>query len=366
MDIKQYVAKLAELADPTPENLAALGDWCENIALPWLWVEMAGAILEPKQRHPQARTEPTPPKLRPLSDQDTVRSGLMVSAADQDQMVHKSTYYQAQLTMLDSVAKIYCRQIRTVFEQWQPGSPHVFALDVAVDELHTALHEYMSYARILLEDAGTYVTQVSGYYGAWRSAVDHPFQIYVGTRQATFGKFSGLTHTDRTPYVPIAVLRTAIEIRLRNAFCINGFINQKTGETVPIDMNRLLTAISTQKDKLDFAVDLHDIWRIYRWSNFYLHVGLRDFPWVTPFLCQFLHPIFTNARADGTKTGNMDGGIRLSRPTWEAVRESIREQARPHGFWTRIADAWRALWPKGSCLALPDYEGRTPACEFTK
>ena len=159
-----------------------------------------------------------------------------------------------------------------------------------------------------------------GVYGAWSRRVDEPFEVYKGAEQIVYGKYSGLTHADRAPYTPIAVLRTAIEIRLRSAFGIQGYIDTSNNSFVPIDLRRLFDAVSEYLSKIEFAVDFHDIDKIYKWCNFYLHGGWRDFPWVVGFVVQFLRPLFAdqNDRPDGG--WSIHGGIRMNREDWRAIR----------------------------------------------
>ena len=77
MNRNDYLQKLQQLKDCTSANLIALGTWTRNDALPWLWIEMGGAILTSKQKHPNATTTPAPRKLIPMTDADAVRQGLL-------------------------------------------------------------------------------------------------------------------------------------------------------------------------------------------------------------------------------------------------------------------------------------------------
>jgi hypothetical protein len=150
MNIDQYSAQIDALEDPTAANMASLAAWAEGTAIPWLWDEMAGAILEPKKKHPMARTGPMRPSLRPMSEAEAVRQGLLISAADRKSRIASPAYYQAQMTMLDAEAGRYCSMIREWGRAPQQPPP-----DAAVHTLHRALVDHLRYARILLEQAGT-------------------------------------------------------------------------------------------------------------------------------------------------------------------------------------------------------------------
>lgn len=361
MDHNKYSEKLQQLNEPNRANLVALGSWVRNDALPWLWNELGGAILSPKPQHPNAPSAPRPPKLTPMNDADAVRQGVMVSVADRKIKLAEPSYYRAQLTMLDKEATRYCTQI-DAFSQ----ATSVFSEEATVHTLHCALLEMMRYARILLEDAARNVTDVPGYFAAWRRKRETPFEIYKGTEQIIYGTYSGMTHVDRAPYTPIAVLRTAIELRLRGAFCVSSYVNpEKPDDLIPIDLSKLFEAIQTKQKDIQFIVDLHDVWKIYRWSNFYLHGGARDFPWVPGFLFQYLRPLFADPGTSSNGSWNINGGIRMKRETWQAVRKALAPRIEQPVFFQRFSNAWRVLWQiKALQRELPDVEEREAECVF--
>ena len=361
MNHNEYSQKLQQLEDCNRTNMVALGTWVRSDALPWLWNELGGAILTPKQQHPNAPTPPRPQKLTPMNDADAVRKGVMVSVTDRTNKLAEPSYYRAQLTMLDKEATRYCSSIDAFSK-----APSVFAEEAVVHTLHRALLEMMRYALILLEDAAHHVTDVPGYFAAWRRKRETPFEVYKGTEQIIYGIYSGMTHADRAPYTPVAVLRTAIELRLRGAFCVSSYVNpERPDDLIPIDLSKLFEAIQTNQKDIEFIVDLHDVWKIYRWSNFYLHGGARDFPWGPGFLLQYLRPLFADPRTNANGSGSIDGGIRMKRETWHAVRNVLVPRIERPGPMQRLSDAWCALWPsKTSPLELPAVEERAAACVF--
>lgn len=365
MNHNDYFQKLQQLEDCNAANLSTLGAWTRNDALPWLWTEMAGAILEPKQKHPNATTAPAPRKLTPMTDADAVRQGLMVSVADRVNRAEDPNFYRAQLTMLDKEATRYCNSIDSFSQatvQAASQGTAIFAADAVVHTLHRALKDMMRYALILLEDAAREVTEVPGYFGAWRRKHETPFEVFKGTEQIIYGTYSGMTHADRAPYIPVAVLRTAIELRLRDAFCVSSYVNpSKPEDLIPIDLSKLFEAIQTRQKDIVFAVDLHDVWKIYRWSNFYLHGGVRDFPWVPGFLLQYLRPLFSGPAG----SLSMNAGVQMKRETWHAVREALQPEIERHSLTQRLCNAWRALWPaKKPLLELPAVDEKAAQCVF--
>lgn len=366
MNHNGYLRKLQQLEDCNAANLIALGTWTRNDALPWLWTEMAGAILEPKQQHPNATTAPAPRKLAPMTDADAVRQGLMVSVTDRVKRAERPSFYRAQLTMLDKEAIRYSDTIDSFSKaasQVTSQGTALFAADATVHTLHRALRDMMRYALILLEDAAREVTEVPGYFGAWRRKYEMPFEVFKGTEQIIYGAYSGMTHVDRAPYIPVAVLRTAIELRLRDAFCVYSYLNpSKPDDLMPIDLSKLFEAVQTQQEDIVFAVDLHDVWKIYRWSNFYLHGGVRDFPWVPGFLLQFLRPLFCGP----VGSLSMNAGIQMKRETWHAVREALQPEIERHSLTRRLRSARRALWSVKKPLSeLPAVDEQVAQCVFS-
>lgn len=350
MNHNDYSQKLQQLADCNRTNMIALGTWVKNDALPWLWSELGGAILTPKQQHPNAPIPPRSPKLTPMNDVDAVRKGVMVSVTDRTNKLAEPSYYRAQLTMLDKEATRYCSNIDAFSK-----APSVFAEEAVVHTLHRALLEMMRYALILLEDAAHHVTGVPGYFAAWRRKCETPFEVYKGTEQIIYGIYSGMTHPDRAPYTPVAVLRTAIELRLRSAFCVSSYVNpERPDDLIPIDLSKLFEAIQANQKDIQFIVDLHDVWKIYRWSNFYMHGGARDFPWVLGFLFQYLRPLFADPRTNTNGSWSINGGIRMKRETWHAVRKALLPRAEKPDL----------IQSKASPLEIPAADERAAGCVF--
>lgn len=266
------------------------------------------------------------------------------------------------MTMLDAEARRYCQTIDSFGK-----ATNRFSEDAAIHTLHRALLEIMRYARILLEDAAREIAAVNGFFGAWRRKRETSFEIFKGAEQIVYGTYSGMTHVDRSPYAPVAVLRTAIELRLRDAFGVYSLVDPaRQDDLVPVDMSTLFAAIQKQQSKIDFEVDIHDVWKIYRWSNFYLHAGFRDYPWVAGFLLQYLRPIFVGTDRPINGLLSIDSGVRMGRATWHAVRAEVVTPKPKLGFVKRLEIAWQSLFPgkTASPLQLPPHDERAAHCVF--
>lgn len=311
MNRNQFVLTLNKYSELNFGNLIELGSWVERDALPWLWEEMSG-ILPKTVQHPNfPKKTISNKKLKPMLPKDAVRNGLVMSFYDKTQI--SPPYFHAHITMLDVEAKRYCAQVKR-FAQMQPA-PYVNATALS---LHKPLLNLMFDGLSLLENAAQNVAGVDDYYAAYGKRFEHPIEVLNGARQVIYGIHSGLAHSDLAPSMAIAVLRTAIELRIRHAFCIYHMVSKKRIPSItPIDLNTLFTAIQPYEKNIQFGVDFHDLWKIYKWSNIYLHAGMRDYCWAPGYILHFLLPLF------GSLSKSSNGGIQMNKATWRAVRKAV-------------------------------------------
>lgn len=245
---------------------------------------------------------------------------------NRDRMPQTPNYYAAQLTMLDSELKRYCAAVKGFAATSQP-----YAANASIYTLQGAIKDCMDDGLVLMEQAGHLLLNVPTAYGAWSRRVDLPFELFKGAEQSVYGRFSGLTHEDRAPYTPIAVLRTAIEIRIRSAFGVQGYEEPANNNFGSIDLSSLFEQIRPRLAQIQFAVDFNDIVKVYKWSNYYLHGGHRDFVWVTGFALQFLRPLFADKEKTPDGGWSIDGGIRMPRATWREIRAAFERPSPDSG-----------------------------------
>jgi hypothetical protein len=318
MDLSVYKQTLGKFDQNTASDLAARSSWLEQEGLPWLWTEL-GSILGKKAK--------------PLSPGHAIRQALAVTPVDREKMPLKESYHIAHLTMLDAEARRICAAANRFSSTTNP-----FAPNATIYELQSALKAFLLDALFLLRRANEAMNKDSGPYGIFKRENDHSFEIFKGAEQFIYGRYSGLTHADRASFAPIAALRTAIEIRIRSAFGIFFYIDRSNNSLRPIDMRELFTEIQKHLPQITFAVNFHDIVRIYRWSNFYLHRGWRDAVWIPGYALQYLRPLFADQGQTPDGGWSIDGGIRMKRETWRSIRAAfdVSAQSRETG--------WRELW----------------------
>jgi hypothetical protein len=346
MDANLYKAERRRLDALTRQNLIDLAQWAEKVALPWLWTEVAGILGKGR--------------ISPLQPQDAIRQGLQTTFADRQKMPLTPKFYVAQLTMLDSESTRYCKAIQSFAATANP-----YAANASMYVLHEALKDCLDDGLVLLEQAGHFLLSLPFAYGAWSRRMEHAFEIFKGAEQIVYGRFSGLTHDDRAPYTPVAVLRTAIEIRLRSAFGIQGYEDSSNNSLVPIDLSSLFEEIRPRLSRIDFAVDFHDVVKVYKWSNAYLHGGWRDFVWVPGYALQFLRPLFADSRPTPGGGLSLDGGVRMPREVWREIRGAFDQSNVRSGRMTELWNAIRNVFrKKARRLTLNPADENSAACVF--
>ncbi|WP_313912821.1 hypothetical protein [Tahibacter sp.] len=304
-----FESNLDALASADAGTLVAVSSWLGDQGIACVKKEMAGVLG--MQR------------LTDLKPCDAVRKGLATTAHEQASLLTTHRFYHAQTAMFAAEAERYTRVIAAA----DFGAMERFA-DASRYELREGLRDLLNDALVLLEQAAACVLKCPGVYGAWRTGFDMPFEIYKAAEQMTYGRYSLLTHIDRAPFVGIAILRVAIETRLRAAFRVYAYEDSANQRIVPISMTDVLAAIELHCPSAVFAVDRHDIAKIYRWSNFYLHAGRRDFIWTTGYVLQYLRPFVSGVRQPGG-AWSIDNGVLVPRAEWEAVQQHFVAEAKP-------------------------------------
>ncbi|GMV29116.1 MAG: hypothetical protein AMXMBFR59_12410 [Rhodanobacteraceae bacterium] len=296
------------LASHQADALVAASAWLAHEGVEHVRTEMAG-ILGLKF-------------LPSMAGCHAVRQGLATTAHEQSTLLLSARFYEAQTAMFAAEATRYATRIA------HADFPAMVRFgDAAVHELSEGLRDLLLDALVLLEQAGHALLACPGAYGVWSRRFDLPFEIYKAAEQVTYGKFSLLTHIDRAPFVGIALLRVAIETRLRAAFCVYAYEDAGNRSIQPIGISELLEAIGLHCPSAAFAVDRHDVAKIYRWTNFYLHAGRRDFCWTPGFALQYVRP-FVSGQSKPDGSWSMNNGILVPRAEWEAVQQHFASKAR--------------------------------------
>jgi hypothetical protein len=292
-------------------NFAA---WASSVASPWLNKEMAGVLGSP---------------LMKLGESDTVRAGLATSPTEAVFLSTSARFYSAHMLMLDAELARYVASAQALSSSPTPG-PFAVTSDF---ELKQGIADLLLDAVVMLERAAQNKLNILGAYGVHRMSTDRTFEVFKATEQSTYGRYSGLTHTDRAPFGPVTMLRTAIELRVRRAFGAFVYVHLHRDEYKPLNLSELFKAIFEFQSSIHANVDLHDVYRVYRWSNPYLHAGRRDYTWVAGYALQFLRPLFSGSESMRSRRGwSMHGGLEMPQAAWHSVRRRLERNTRRNGW----------------------------------
>lgn len=297
-------------ADST--HLKEVAEWLSSEGIPAAKTEMAGILG--KKRFPMMKAC------------DAVRQGLATTANEQSQCLKRQQYYHANMVMFVEEAARYCRVISSA--TLDSSAPFCNA---TTKELHEGLGSLLLGLQAFFEQSAHFLLDCPGVYNAWSKQRAMPFEIFKAAEQTAYGRYSILTHMDRAAFGAVASIRVAIETRLRRAFGVFSFWDPSCNRAEPISVSRLLEAIETTCPNAAFDVDRHDVAKIYRWSNFYLHAGWVDFPWTSGYVIQYVRPLFSGKnRPDGS--WSIHNGITVPRAEWEALQVRFELDGKARGL----------------------------------
>lgn len=201
------------------------------------------------------------------------------------------------------------------------------------------VHKVLLDSIVLFDDWGTYFSGVPGTYGIGKNTAEHIMDFYQGARQTIYGHGSwGLSFVDNHSDLSAATIRQAIEIRLRRAFGVMGKFRKSDGSVHPIHLSDLLDAIDAHKDNVRLPVRLENIARINGWTNMYLHTGLKLYAWCPPRILAFLREFLLGGKGPGY-THHSSAGITVDRPTFDGIREILRQRHEDSDFELSLPDA---------------------------
>ncbi|RJO66658.1 MAG: hypothetical protein C4523_11850 [Myxococcales bacterium] len=177
----------------------------------------------------------------------------------------------------------------------------------------------------LMEGYETYVLKTDIERTVWRSSFQPDFTLYQYLSQVLYGQVSIHSFIDREANVSISIIRQMLELRIRNAFTIYGLIdsnNHAITQTVPIA--KIFEILKRHQEKIDFTVPLHNVERIYKWANYFVHAGLKDDSWKPIVVQRYLHPLMTGREIPGQGSG-VYYGIGFKRELLDIIHNEILE-----------------------------------------
>lgn len=193
------------------------------------------------------------------------------------------------------------------------------------------IYNYAHLLRELLFDGVYILTQYeievekkekSRFPGLGLNTEQHDAMLYHYLSQILFGQVSFHSNKDREPHTSSAVIRQMIELRLKRAFGIFGWVHSKNHGFKAISMSEIFELLNDYKDKIDFSVPLIKIKRIYQWSSICFHIGFKDYLWKSIFVLDYLRT-FMIGKITASGDFNIRNGVKLSTETFQEIRKRL-------------------------------------------
>lgn len=174
-------------------------------------------------------------------------------------------------------------------------------------------------ALTLLEHWAAFTQDSHGVYGIGRNNFHDSFQLSHAVDQLLFTGSPFFTFTDLATDAGTAVLRVALETRLRFGFGLLGVTEKSTGAITPLNLRIVLEAVETHEKNMKLAIPFQHIDRLYGWSNIYVHLGLKSFTWSPIFASRYLNPFLRGVEGGA----DINSGICISKEMIEAIQDKV-------------------------------------------
>lgn len=185
--------------------------------------------------------------------------------------------------------------------------------DVFASQHYSLLRNMALDAQALLAGWATSMQGTPAMYGIGKNPFHDSFQISHAAQQLMFGGSPLFAFADLATDSATALLRIALETRIRFGFGLLGVRDLASGSVEPLNMSKVLKAIKLHESKFTLALPLQHIERIYGWSNIYVHIGLKSFAWLPIFALEYLNPLLRGGTYPGGRSVN--AGIYIDKAT---------------------------------------------------
>ena len=219
---------------------------------------------------------------------------------------------QAQQVFYAANARLFlkiCNMAAGAIANAQPDP----SLDAFASQHYSLLQNMALDAQALLADWATSMQGIPAMYGIGKNFFHGSFQISHAAQQLMFGGSPLFAFADLATDSATALLRIALETRIRFGFGLLGVRDLASGSVEPLNMSKVLEAIKLHENKFTLALPLQHIERIYGWSNIYVHVGLKSFAWSPIFALDYLKPLLRGGAYSGGSS--VHSGIYIDKTT---------------------------------------------------
>ena len=183
---------------------------------------------------------------------------------------------------------------------------------------HSLLKKLVLDAQFLLAEWAAHRQSVPGMYGIGKNSLHDAFQITHATEQLLFAGSPFFAFEDNATDSGAALLRVALETRLRFGFGLLGVQDNATNAVDPLNLSKVLDAVGKHEPNVQLAVPLQHISRVYGWSNIYVHIGLKHYTWSPIFALRYLNSLLRGGPYPGGNS--VHAGIRTNRATLQAIQ----------------------------------------------
>lgn len=268
-------------------NTPPLGTPTEAQAVAFFeWVKREGIHL-----FIEAFEEETNAKIPSPTDGQLVEQAYPKGQNEFDKKHAQSVYFAANARIFEKICTIIVDNI--VASKGKHGMEPFFRRH------YELVHKLMLDAHVLLDDWARLNQGVPGMYGIGKNTIHDAMQISHAAQQLMFAGSPLFSFSDNATYASTALIRVAIETRLRFGFGLLGVRDLATDTVKPLNLSRVIDAAGKHVATIDFAVQLQHISRIYSWANIYVHMGWTHYMWSPIFAHQYLGPFLRGRKYPG-------------------------------------------------------------------
>ena len=121
----------------------------------------------------------------------------------------------------------------------------------------------------------------------------------------------------------VFLLRQSIELRLKNAFGIYK-LTDMNGKSIKFPTSRILfQLIKDDPNSIIFPIKISLVEKIYKWSNYYIHLGTIPNIWEIEWAHHILEPLFSSGSYKNIKS--IFGSIKIKRNYYDQIDLKIKK-----------------------------------------
>ena len=273
-----------------------------------------------------------------------IGAALPKSIRDYGKKLEDKAYYRALGEMfieeMDSMVRRVPRETEDPATTFLYGNLVRFVKHILFDSMY------------LFQEWGTFLSKSGISFGIGKNMMTHSVEFYHGALQIIYGHGTfGLSFADNHSDMAMATIRQAVEIRLRRAFGVVGRESVNDGTIHPVKVSTIIEAVAEHSDDVDLAVPIEHIRRINHWANLHMHSGTRHYSWVPPRVVGYLRPLLVG-RNDGDGGWSVHSGIRLSRASFDGIRETLKDKMEASETGDGDSRIRAVFWEKKHCAVV--------------